>query len=253
MDESFVNAIRRNAQAPVTVKIGRKAYLCLPDGEGGYAGPPEGPELVFQAPEILKVHTLQALADYLESKVDEGKAIGGPVVAIHVESPTCVSLIGPISDEGPRPKYLVATVEREGFPFGRWIQPEEFLITAQARIVATEERARLLRLVGTIKSEKVRTNDDDGVTQMVTAREGIVRVSEVQTPNPINLQPYRTFAEVNQPESPFIVRIQPGEEDSGNIASIALFEADGGAWKLDAIHSIESFLRAELPDVKIIA
>ena len=251
MDEGFIRAIHRAAQIPVTQKIGRKVYLLLPNGDGNYVAANQ--DDVYAPPEVLKVHTLQALADFLESAIDDGKWASGPKVAIHVEGPTSVSMIGPISDEGPRPIYLRATVERQPFPFERWLEPEEFLILAQARLVATEERARLLRLVGTIKSEKVRTNDDDGVTQMVTAREGIVRVAEVQTPNPVNLQPHRTFAEVNQPESPFIVRIRPGDEDSGNIASIALFEADGGAWKLEAIQSIESFLRAEIPDVKIIA
>lgn len=251
MDESFVKEIRKGAQVPVSTKIGTKVFLAFPEADGAYGL--QSQEEVYCPPAILKVHTLQAIADFLESKIDDGKAVGGPMVAVHVESPTQVNLIGPISSEGPRPVYVNASVEREVFPFGRWLDPEEFLILAQARIVATEERARLLRLVGTIKSEKVRTNDDDGVTQMVTARDGIVRVAEVQTPNPVTLQPYRTFAEVTQPESPFIVRIRPGDEESGNIASIALFEADGGAWKLDAIQAVEAFLHQEMPEVKIIA
>ncbi|MDL2276354.1 hypothetical protein LJC02_01750, partial [Breznakia sp. OttesenSCG-928-G09] len=51
--------------------------------------------------------------------------------------------------------------------------------------------------------------------------------------------PFRTFAEVEQPNSRFLLRVREGGE-------MALFEADGGAWKLEAQNNVSTFIRKEL-------
>ena len=61
-------------------------------------------------------------------------------------------------------------------------------------------------------------------------------------PNPVTLKPYRTFLEVDQPASDFIFRMK---EYSGSIGC-ALFEADGGAWKMEAMQNMEAYLQDEL-------
>ena len=55
----------------------------------------------------------------------------------------------------------------------------------------------------------------------------------------MTLTPYRIFNEVEQPSSQFIFRIN-------SMANLALFEADGGKWKLDAINNIAAYLKTEL-------
>ena len=57
----------------------------------------------------------------------------------------------------------------------------------------------------------------------------------------VKLRPYRTFLEVEQPESDFLIRIREGGE-------IGFFEADGGAWKLFARSIIKSKLEDLLCD-----
>jgi hypothetical protein len=57
--------------------------------------------------------------------------------------------------------------------------------------------------------------------------------------NPVMLQPYRTFREVGQPQSEFLVRLQSGEK----LPTVAVFEADGGSWQVEAIQKIVRFLR----------
>jgi hypothetical protein len=68
------------------------------------------------------------------------------------------------------------------------------------------------------------------------AKLGVATVSNTQVPNPIKLKPFRTFAEIEQPESEFILRLQDGPR-------IALFAADGGKWKLEAINSIKKYFQ----------
>ncbi|PFR65873.1 hypothetical protein COK29_26730, partial [Bacillus cereus] len=60
-------------------------------------------------------------------------------------------------------------------------------------------------------------------------------------PNPVSLQPYRTFVEVEQPKSNFIFRMKDGPRCS-------IHEADGGAWKLQAMNNIEDYLTTALAD-----
>lgn len=64
---------------------------------------------------------------------------------------------------------------------------------------------------------------------------------EAQIPNPVHLKPYRTFLEVDQPASDFIFRMR----DNHGV-DCAIFEADGGAWEMEAMQNIKSYLQKEL-------
>lgn len=56
------------------------------------------------------------------------------------------------------------------------------------------------------------------------------------------LQPYRTFLEVEQPASDFLLRLDKEGRP-------ALYEADGGAWKLEAKRNIAAYLCEQLADL----
>ncbi|OSA97223.1 hypothetical protein B2H85_16310, partial [Clostridium botulinum] len=59
----------------------------------------------------------------------------------------------------------------------------------------------------------------------------------------VALAPYRTFPEVQQPTSKFIFRMQQGPK-------AAIFEADGGAWRNQAMQSIKAYLQEELKEIQ---
>lgn len=130
------------------------------------------------------------------------------------------------------------------FGFGRFHMHEDFMIFLQALFEETPDRETVMAVIGNIADENVATYEDDGVSQKVTVKAGITRKSEAKVPNPVNLSPYRTFSEVTQPMSPFILRMKQGSP----LPSVALFEADGGLWKLNAIDSIKDFLGGKLPE-----
>ena len=73
----------------------------------------------------------------------------------------------------------------------------------------------------------------------------------VALPNPVRLKPYRTFREVSQPGSLFVVRAK--RADDGGLPKVALFEADGGKWKLEAIDNIRQYLTSKIADIPILA
>lgn len=102
-----------------------------------------------------------------------------------------------------------------------------------------------------MKDDTSVTQEDDGITQRVTAKSGISLSKTVKVPNPVRLMPYRTFTEVAQPESAFVFRMRK----DGSSISAALFEADGNAWKNEAILNIKEFFKSSLSgeDVIILA
>lgn len=95
----------------------------------------------------------------------------------------------------------------------------------QARFADVADRADVLRSIGKMRYENEVKMEDDGVTQTVASKAGVALVREDQIPNPVRLAPFRTFTEIEQPISPFILRV----DDKCNVG---LFEADGGGVRL---------------------
>jgi len=194
----------------------------------------------------LRVTTLDALIDYIKSKVDVDMV---QPELIHVESPTSVKLYSPIyGDFQQRECYIAAEPLLPEIQFGRFMDSEKFIISMQSKFEKTDDLEAILKIVGNIKEEAVKNVGDDGISQAVTVKTGIAKVENVVVPNPAVLKPFRTFTEVEQPESKFIFRMQSGPE-------MALFEADGGAWRTQAMKNIKAYLEKELRgcEVNVIA
>jgi hypothetical protein len=182
----------------------------------------------------IRVNSLSGLVEYLKSKFD-----GIDKIMVHVESPTEVICFTELNGDKNRNQLIEAKALIPSFRFDEWINPESFNIKLQSCFVKNEDRDIMLKVVGNIKEEAVNQIGDDGVSQAVVAKTGVATVGNVKVPNPVVLKPYRTFVEVDQPESEFIFRMQSGPK-------CALFEADGGSWKLTAMKNIKGYLEDEL-------
>ncbi|GIO33100.1 hypothetical protein J2TS6_42410 [Paenibacillus albilobatus] len=184
--------------------------------------------------DTLKVRNLQGIVDYLRNNFDSKM----PVI-VHVISPTQVNVVTGFNRDLNRSTLIEATALLPEIKFGWFYDIESFNILLQSCFVDTEQKQRILSIVGNVVDEKVVTVGDTGISQQVTAKAGIATVEPVVLPNPVHLKPYRTFVEIKQPESAFVFRMKDGP-------SAALFEADGGAWKLDAIEEIKLYFSKEL-------
>jgi hypothetical protein len=200
----------------------------------------------------LPIRSLLGFTQLLSAKFEGVSEASG--VIIHVESPTQVSLIGNISDAwGRRIEYIKADCKDETsrFPFGRFMEPEEFVISVQSMFVpAVGDTDYILNRCSSLASEVVALAADDGISQTATFKKGVVlKAEEVVRARP-KLAPYRTFREVEQPVSEFLFRLKPRE---GQPPSCALFEADGGKWKLDAISNVAAWLSKNTTNVTVIS
>ena len=192
-------------------------------------------------PADLKVTTLTALVDYIKSGLDSKLSDKG---LIHVVSPSSVELYSELREDKDRENYIsVRALLPDNLLFDRFIGTEEFNIMLQSSFIDNKDRALLLKVVGNIKDNSVKQVGDDGVSQSATIKTGVASVCDVVVPNPVVLAPYRTFPEIEQPESKFIFRMQSGPR-------AALFEADGGAWRNEAMSRIKKYLEEQLKSIK---
>lgn len=204
-------------------------------------------------PATVQVNSLQAIVDYLKGNSDDTSEMQ---LILHVVDADEVVLRTGLDDTYMvRADLLRASLDNHGagFPFGQYQDSERFIVALQSQFLPTAEQKGVLKIVGNISAEKVTTSTDDGVTQAVASRSGIALAQKVDLPNPVKLAPYRTFREIAQPGSDFILRVKQARE--GDMPQVALFEADGEAWRLEAISNISTFLqKAQLgPKVTIIA
>lgn len=191
----------------------------------------------------IQMNTLTSLVDYIKAHID----VMTDKMIVHVVSPTKVRLYSQLFDADREREYMVDVEARvPDFNFNQFMEQEKFIINLQSKFIDTLDRALLLKFAGTVEAGTVGEYGDDGVTQKATVKTGIASKGEAIVPNPVHLRPYRTFLEVDQPESDFVFRMKQDKYDG---IQCAVFEADGGAWKMEATHSIKEYLKTELADM----
>lgn len=191
----------------------------------------------------ITMHTLSGLLDYITSGVDTFKE----KMIVHIISPTEVRLFSALDDERVRENVVVVRAQVPNFELDKFMEHEAFCIGVQSKFVDDEktDKAMLLKFAGTVEAGTVAEYGDDGISQKATIKTGLASKGEALVPSPVVLRPFRTFVEVEQPLSSFIFRMK---EDKYTGVNCALFEADGGAWKLEAIGAISNFLANALED-----
>lgn len=200
----------------------------------------EVPKETFAAD--ITVHSLTAIVDYLKAGVEKDLTVG---CYVQVQSPTKVVVNAPIAKQTDRRfSIMVATAMLPEIHFGHFMSFEEANITLQSRFADAGDRAELIQSLSKIVANETLEQSDDGTSQEVTMRAGIKAVNST-VKNPVDLCPFRTFTEVVQPESPFVVRLRKPSDEG---MQVAFFEADGGAWKNVACKRIKEFLDEQLKE-----
>lgn len=193
----------------------------------------------FPKASALSISTLTGLIDYIKSGTD---AMVEKMI-VEVVSPTCVHMYSQLDPNRDREYMVKVNAMIPEFRFGQFIDNESFCIGLQSKFIANEDRDLLLKFAGTVKAGTITEYGDDGVTQKATVKTGIATSDDAIVPNPVTLIPYRTFLEVEQPESKFIFRMR----DNRGV-ECAVFEADGGAWKYQAMQNIKNYLQGQLAE-----
>ncbi|WP_117161320.1 hypothetical protein [Paraliobacillus sp. X-1268] len=221
-DERFVDVVDANGQdRHFSVDEDGRAYEIKP--------------FVSRAESALKVNTLTGLVEYIKANLERNNQN----LFLQVFDENNVVLKGVLDSEGERESLVMAKAIVPSFGYDHYYDSEEMIIAFQSKFKQTKDRDLLLKVIGNIQEENVRQTGDTGIAQAVTIKTGISSADDVQVPNPVRLAPYRTFLEVEQPVSDFIFRMKEGPRG-------AIFEADGGAWRNQAIVNVRDYLKEEL-------
>ena len=239
-------SIAKAEEQPIVTEIDGHKYVAY-KGNFNRVRPVEPEE--EKQPAAFETFSLQGLVDFIKTDVDG--LFGNPERRhiVRVTNVNKVEVFSPVTGFFKK-RYLVAVCNAlvPQIPFDKYMDAESFQIMVQTRFEESDNRALVLKLSGSLRSEQTMQTADDGVSQKVTINKGVATAADVTVKNPVSLTPLRTFYEVKQPSSPFVLRFN---EDS----EVALFEGDGGAWKLKAVKNIKEWLEAELAgyNVEIIA
>lgn len=248
MLKDFFDAILANAR-PETVQANGITYV-----RSGYTDPrqpePKAEPLVFR--------TLDSLIGFLEASPsidlvfgDDEFCAGPEQLFVHVVDPCHVQVVGPVRDRWhDRECVAEARIERSWSAKESWRGAHDrAIVELRSCFEETEHRNQLVAALGNIKGGTEVRAEDDGFSQQVAVTSGL-RAAWETLPNPAMLSPFRTFHEVNQPASPFVVRLNGGGESP---IEVSLHLADAGNWELQAVRQVRAYLESALEDWVVLA
>lgn len=230
--------------SPNVIQVaGPRGTVNFSDKEVNLLAPPE--------PDLVAVETIAALADLVDGKLD---ALDKAKIVCHVEDFATVTLKALEADAwGRRRVFARAAIKRIPLvPFGNYADMDTFAVHLLSGFVpATGDLDYLIGLASNITNEILDVITDSGISQTVSVRRGLVLAGQAVVKGRVALAPYRTFSEVTQPISDFLFRLRRPQNNDHIVG--ALFEADGGKWKLEAIANVAAACSAALKGVTVIS
>lgn len=185
-------------------------------------------------PREIEVNGLDSIVNLVINEVSKMPDDAMPIF-IRVESPRDVTVFSGLDGDMKRNFLYRAVCDAPDFREG-FREYEKAIIELRSKFIQNEGTNYLLDLLSRISKENGVTTSDNGVTQTVEARSGIALKAKETIKPRVELIPYRTFTEVSQPASEFLLRL----DDKGNVG---FFEADGSAWKLEAKTRISNYFK----------
>ena len=188
-------------------------------------------------PECITVSGLDGICKLIRTEMEKV----GVTILVQAKSYKTVEVMTTYLPDFSRNALYRAEADVPGLRTG-FRDRETALIELRSLFIPNEGTAYLLDLLSRITDEKSVSSKGNGVTQVVEARQGVALNAVVEVKPRILLRPFRTFLEVEQPESEFLLRVNA---DKG----IGFFEADGGVWRLEAKRNIADYFARNLADL----
>ena len=185
-------------------------------------------------PSVYEVTGLDSIVQLLRKEIERVGGFAFVRVAGHDRVYVSTSYRADMS----RDTLYTATADVPGFRQG-WRDQEQAVIELRSLFIPGAGTKYLLDLLSRMSKDSGVTTRDNGVTQTVEAKTGVSLRQNVEINPRVKLQPFRTFLEVEQPESEYLLRV----DENGR------FEADGGVWKLEAKRNVKEYLAVELDDL----
>lgn len=188
-------------------------------------------------PSTLKLNSLDALVKLVKTEASE---MDTPLY-ITIPDHMTVRCFGQPNEEEQYYRqvyYETTATDVPGWGEKNTLGFEEAQIALRTRFQETPDTLYAMKLVSDISLGAKVIYNDNGIGTTITTAKGVALQTNEQIRPLVKLRPYRTFQEVEQPESIFLIRVS----DRG----ISFIEADGGMWKLAARETIKRFLEERM-------
>ncbi|MCO5478631.1 hypothetical protein NG891_18100, partial [Enterococcus gallinarum] len=140
--------------------------------------------------ETLTVNSLSGLVGYLKSNIRILES--NWKLLVHVENPTKVVVYSSLDTDRKRESVIQATALLDVFPYGRFMNSEDFIINVQSLVQRDLDAEAILACASAIRIEGGGDLVDNGISQTVTVKEGAATLTKAEVPSPAELRPYRT-------------------------------------------------------------
>lgn len=196
-------------------------------------------------PEALELNSLDALVKLVTTEALNGFAGTPATWRFYVTVPTHKT-VKVFTWPDPERRffrqtiYEVTATDVPGWSEKETLGFEEAQIALRTRFQETPDTLYAMKLLSDITMGASVQKNDNGVATTITTKKGVALQENVQIKPILELKPYRTFQEVEQPLSKFLIRIG----DRG----ISFIEADGGMWRLAARNTVKTHLEDALRD-----
>lgn len=234
MLKAFVSHIQETAQ-PIVKEVDGKTFIINRDGTAAEILPE-----IFH-PDTLPLNSLDALV-----KLVKTEAANKTKYPIYITIPShltvrCFTQPDPEARQFRQIFYEATATDVPGWESKVQLPFEEMQIALRTRFQESADSPYVMQLLSDISTGAKITYNDNGIATTVVTKKGIDLQANQMIKPIVSLKPYRTFQEVEQPESTFLIRISE--------RGISFTEADGGMWKLTARQTIKAFLENQLSDL----
>lgn len=232
MIKEAIEKIESMAQ-PIIKEIGGETFAITADGSANQIRPE------IDAPATLTLHSLDSLVKLVRT---EASQMDKPLYITVPDHMTAQCFTQPKAELRRERQfyYKAAATDVPGWEDRTQFSFDEAIIAMRTQFQASDDADYALRLLSEITSGAKVTYNDNGVATTVVTQKGIALQGNETIRPIVNLKPYRTFQEVEQPASDFLIRI--------NERGINFIAADGGMWKLHARENIKAYLDEALKD-----
>lgn len=227
--------IQKTAQ-PVIHKEGETAFVVTASGVVEELIP----TIDIPHPDTLPLHSLDALVKLVQTEAAKAAAPLYITIPNHL-TVRCFGQPDPNARFFRQVYYEAKATDVPGWGESVEMGFEEMQIALRTRFQETADAVYAMKLLSDISTGSKVTFNNSGIATSVTAQKGVALQTNEAIRPIVTLRPYRTFQEVEQPESIFLIRV--------NERGISFTEADGGMWKLHAREIVKAFLEAKLADL----
>ena len=190
-------------------------------------------------PDTLTLHSLDALVKLVTTEAKEQETPLYITIPDHL-TVRCFGQPNPDLRHFRQVYYEACATDVPGWQETVQLGFEEAQIALRTRFQETEDTLYAMKLLSDISCGAKVVYNDNGIATTVTTQKGVALQTNAQIRPLVKLKPYRTFQEVEQPESIFLIRL--------NERGIQFTEADGGMWKLQARETVKAFFEERLKD-----